>query len=69
MSDPFDWRGPSISGLVPKISTDKATILRRASRQRERDRASATRVNPESYIAYTRRNAADKTLSIRNSTP
>ena len=62
--NPFDWRDGTPSIFAPKQRTPEA--IRKSMLAAK---LAATRVNPESNIAYTHRNAADKTNAIRNSTP
>lgn len=61
--NPFDWRGPSESGLVKERSPEAIQKANAAAK------LAAIRVNPESHIAFSNRESSDRTNAIRNSTP
>ena len=61
--NPFIWNDGTPSIFAVKERSPEA--IRKALAAAK---LAASRVNPESHIAYTNRHAADKTNAVRNST-
>lgn len=68
--NPFDYSGPSNSGLAPKQKTKRAEI-QNSRYWKDKEKPTPTEkvlvVNAESSLGYSHRKAADRTISIKNS--
>jgi hypothetical protein len=62
--NPFDWRDGTPSIFAPKERSPEAIQKANAAAK-----LAARRVNKESHIAFSSRDADDRTNAIRNSTP